>query len=104
MTVTFGTVASAKAIGFVVGTVFAFIANRYWTFQLGGQAMPREVGRFTAVYGTTLAANVGINSGVLAVIGRDQTSLIAAFVIATGVSATLNFLGMKFFAFSSTVP
>lgn len=51
----------AKAIGFLTGTVFAYFANRYWTF---GQK-PHAAGsawRFIVVYSLTLAVNVLVNS------------------------------------------
>lgn len=90
-------VAIAKTIGFLTGTVFAYIANRLWTFrhtQSGG-----SVPRFVLLYACTLGINVCINSGILLLAGTTHVGIGAAFVVATGCSAVLNFLGMKFFVF-----
>lgn len=80
----------AKGAGFLAGTVFSYFANRAFTFGRPGSPL-----RFALVYGATLLANVGINSGALAM-GAHQA---IAFLAATGVSAILNFAGMKLFVF-----
>jgi len=88
----------AKAAGFFVGTLCAYFANRFWTF---GNAQ-HEAGsgwRFIVLYGCTLAANVSINALALILLKGFSFAIESAFVLATGVSATLNFLGMKFFVF-----
>jgi putative flippase GtrA len=90
----------AKGAGFVAGTVFAYFVNRFWTF--GGRQHARgSAVRFIALYAGTLAVNVlinGVGLVVLASIGQD-VAVAAAFIAATGVSATLNFAGMKWFVF-----
>lgn len=96
---------AAKAMGFLTGTVFAYFVNRLWTFgateQSGGLL---QVFRFTAVYGGSLVANVAVNGVILGLAGRSEFVLAVAFVLATGVSATLNFVGMKFFVFRLASP
>lgn len=95
-------VATAKTIGFLTGTIFAYVANRLWTFrhtQSGG-----SVPRFVLLYTCTLSINVCINSGVLHLAGTNQLGIGAAFILATGCSAVLNFLGMKFFVFKRPAP
>jgi putative flippase GtrA len=52
---------SAKGMGFLIGTVFAYFANRFWTFGHKAHAIG-SVWRFIAVYSLTLAANVLVNS------------------------------------------
>jgi len=90
-------VATAKTIGFLAGTVFAYVANRIWTF--GHTRSGGNIVRFVLLYASTLGVNVFINSALLHLAGRSQTGIAAAFVLATGCSAVLNFLGMKFFVF-----
>jgi len=93
-------VAAAKTAGFLAGTVFAFFVNRQWTFARDKRHHPlRELALFAAVYGVSLAANVWVNGRVLALMGPGEGGIIAGFLAATAVSATLNFLGMKFLAF-----
>lgn len=88
----------AKGTGFVAGTVFAYIANQFWTF---GHVVPSKgsLWRFVLLYSVTLAANVVVNGAILEHMDAVQHAVQAAFVIATGVSAALNFIGMKFFVF-----
>ena len=88
----------AKAAGFLVGTLFAYFANRFWTFG-HAEHEAGSVWRFVLLYASTLVANVLVNSLMLAVL-RDVTgALQLAFVSATAVSASLNFIGMKIFVF-----
>ncbi|MBW8807565.1 MAG: glycosyltransferase, partial [Lysobacter sp.] len=89
----------AKTAGFVAGAVFGYFANRSFTFRVGAQWRRRELLSFIAVYLIALAANVAVNSLVLALLGRSETALALAFVAATGVSAAMNFVGLKLFVF-----
>ncbi len=90
-------VALAKGLGFIAGTIFAYHANRLWTFAAEG-GRRRFVG-FLALYAITLGVNVGVNGGALLLLGGGELALASAFLAATGASATLNFLGMKFLVF-----
>lgn len=89
---------TAKGMGFITGTVFAYLANRFWTFGHKQHADGTLI-RFLLLYSATLAANIIINSLVINLLNGFAWNLSAAFLIATGVSATLNFIGMKWFAF-----
>ena len=93
------TFAPSKGIGFTAGTLFAYFANRLWTFSARGGL--DRIARFIVVYGVNLGVNVGLNSFVLALLGYDQIDTILAFLVATAASATLNFLGMKFLVFTA---
>ncbi|PRC93971.1 GtrA family protein [Solimicrobium silvestre] len=88
----------AKAIGFLAGTVFAYFANRFWTFGHKSHASG-SLWRFVILYGITLGANVLVNSLALKLFADATDAVHLAFLLATGVSATLNFLGMKLFVF-----
>jgi putative flippase GtrA len=88
----------AKAAGFLLGTLFAYFANRFWTFGRKPH-VPGSAWRFLALYGSTLAANVLINALALKLLADVAAAFQLAFLLATGVSACLNFLGMKFFVF-----
>lgn len=92
------TVNTAKATGFLVGTLFAYFANRFWTFGHKSHA-PGSAWRFSVVYASTLGANVLINALTLQLLADMTIAFQLAFLLATGVSASLNFLGMKLFAF-----
>lgn len=90
----------SKANGFLFGTLYAYFANRYWTFAMGqARAGWAELARFATVYGVSLIVNVAVNGGVLALLGRSEIHLWVAFAVATAISAAMNFLGLKFFVF-----
>ncbi len=92
----------AKAIGFLLGTLFAYFANRFWTF--GNKShVPGSLWRFAALYGATLLANILFNSLALILFDDAIDAVHLAFLFATGISAALNFLGMKLFVFKSRV-
>ena len=91
---------SAKGVGFLGGTLFAFIANRLWTFGHKRHA-PGSAWRFIFLYLLTLVANILVNSLALKLMIDKGTSVQIAFLLATSVSAILNFLGMKVFVFKS---
>jgi putative flippase GtrA len=90
----------AKAIGFLIGTLFAYFANRFWTFghkmHISGTAI-----RFIFIYTLTLGANVVINAVSLTVFIDTPGAIEIAFLLATAISAILNFIGMKFFVFKA---
>lgn len=88
----------AKATGFLIGTLFAYFANRFWTFG-HRQHISSSAWRFVVLYSSTLGANVLINSLALKLFADAVAAIPLAFFVATGVSAALNFLGMKLFVF-----
>ena len=97
-----GAYALAKATGFIGGTIFAYFVNRRWTFG-HTQHLPNSAVRFALLYAATLGANVIINAGVLKITLASPWGVHIAFLVATGVSALLNFFGMKFFVFKHRV-
>jgi putative flippase GtrA len=92
----------SKGVSFSVGTVFAYFANRNYTFQstMGGFFIFTV---FTLLYLSTLVVNVVSNEIVLKLISQINSSLIIAFLIATTLSASLNFIGMKYIVFNSKI-
>lgn len=93
----------AKAGGFLTGTVFAYFANRFWTFGHRETADGSAV-RFAILYAGTLAINVVINAAALRVLVSNRFAVSIAFFLATGVSATVNFVGMKLVVFRKRPP
>ena len=90
----------AKAIGFMAGMIFAWFANRLYTFsQKGGF---RRITGFVLLYLGTLGLNVLANQLCLSVLGSTTLAYFGAFLVATGLSATANFLGMKLLVFRPT--
>ena len=93
----------AKGLGFIGGAILAYFANRFLTFNQQTTGKGRIV-RFILVYLLGLAANIVVNylsSHYLNPIAvMPEYILLIVFLLATGVSATLNFIGMKFFVFT----
>lgn len=88
----------AKGAGFILGTIFAYLANRMWTF--GRQEhVSGSLWRFLVLYSVTLGINIWVNSMTLVLLHTSDLAVKIAFLIATGVSALLNFIGMKWFVF-----
>jgi putative flippase GtrA len=87
----------AKAASFVAGALFAYAANRAYTFRAGHSAATFL--RFWAVYLFNLVVNVAVNALMLWLLSGIAARIILAFGIATALSAALNFLGMKHFVF-----
>ncbi len=87
----------AKAISFSVGAVFAYFANQHITFKANGS--PLFFLMFCILYLATLACNVAVNALGIAFLENVPFGINLAFLFATAVSATLNFLGMKFLVF-----
>lgn len=90
----------AKTIGFLCGALFAYFANRIWTFA---HKQPARGGffRFALLYSCTLGTNVLVNRSIISMLQNTPSKLQIAFLIATTISAALNFIGMKWFAFKS---
>jgi putative flippase GtrA len=93
----------AKGFSFISGTIFAYFANRFWTFNQQTTGFG-SIFRFVVVYILGLIANIAINYLCIAWFGSPalalEYTLLIAFILATGVSASLNFIGMKFSVFT----
>jgi putative flippase GtrA len=85
----------SKGISFLLGTVVAYIINKYWTFEKKEKSY-REMFQFGILYSFTLGANVSANKIVL---DLSNNTIILGFIVATGISTILNFFGQKWWVF-----
>ncbi|MDC1455987.1 GtrA family protein [Flavobacteriaceae bacterium] len=85
----------SKGISFLLGTVVAYIINKYWTFEKKEKSY-REMSQFGILYSFTLGANVLANKIVL---DLSNNTIILGFIVATGISTILNFVGQKWWVF-----
>lgn len=86
----------SKMLSFVSGSFLAFLLNKIWTFENSSSVKPQIV-KFAALYISTLVINNYTNSMFLELFNNT----LFAFLVATGVSTVLNFLGQKFWVFKS---
>ena len=88
----------AKGVSFVIGLIFAFFANKKWTFRSLKKSI-KEYWKFLLLYSFSLIINIFTNSFFLIILKFTIYKLAISFLIATICSATINYLGMKYFVF-----
>ena len=93
----------SKGISFITGTFFAYILNKYYTFEKRKKSF-MEIVNFFILYSISLFVNVYINKFSLILIGSlsildFQMNKTIAFILATGTSTVINFIGQKFWVF-----
>jgi len=88
----------AKSIGFALGTIFSFIANRNITFNVKNNFFGHLI-KFSMLYFTSMMFNVFVNSISLGLFINSNLKVQISFILATIISATINFVGMKYFVF-----
>ena len=91
---------ASNLIGYGAGMVTGFALNRQWTFQHTGRALPAFVR-----YGLLLALAYGAN--LITVLGLvEQLGINSYLAQAVGILpyAVVNYLGCRFFVFSSSRP
>ena len=89
----------SKGVGFFVGTVFAYFANKKVTFRSRNSGLLKFL-LFILLYLFSLSANVVTNEIVLYILNYTKLSFLLAFLIATALSASMNFFGMKYIIFN----
>ncbi|WP_090677001.1 GtrA family protein [Paenibacillus tianmuensis] len=87
----------SKAVSFIIGTIFAFILNKFWTFEKKALIWSEGI-KFFALYSITLTVNVVVNKLFLLLF---PGWFILAFLFATGASTVLNFIGQKWWVFKN---
>lgn len=93
---------TSKMCSFLIGTIYAYFLNKYFTFERGDQNQADFL-KFIVLYSFSLGLNVGANYFVLSVLSMYQDSWVvtAAFLFATGTSTVTNFIGQKYWVFRS---
>jgi putative flippase GtrA len=84
----------AKGISFILGTTTAYLLNRRFTFTASKGGRGRFAG-FVALYGTTFALNVGVNTLALALLPAMPLRTSLAWVLAQGTATAVNFVMLR---------
>lgn len=91
----------ARSVGFIFGTITAYLINRRWTFQ--AQPSMRRFLMVAGLYTLTYFVNVGLHAllyGLLTGWDWNETlAIVVAFVIAQGTATVINFVVQRVFIF-----
>ncbi|ACT60879.1 GtrA family protein [Hirschia baltica] len=85
----------AKTFAFIVGTIFAYLVNKKWTFN-DASGSHRKIFAVFTLYIFAMIINVGLNSFCISILGDNLAGKIIAYIFAVIPSAAVNFLGMKY--------
>ncbi len=102
-----GNEAVSKSISFVCGMTVTYFLNKFWTWKKKDRSHKRMV-KFVLLYGIALLINVGTNSALLYILHQYRNFVdlpfkyLIAFVGASGLSASVSFMGQKFWVFKTS--
>ena len=88
---------NAKRLSFCLGALFAFFANRTFTFRVT-EKNTRQPAIFAILYFISFIANSVSHDFVY----HKSAQAELAFLVATTVSTALNYLGQKFYVFKGS--
>ena len=90
----------SKGISFCIGATLAYFINRSFTFQSSKGGLIRFI-LFLLLYLFSLIINVISNEVIILHTVGITGSILFGFIIATVLSATINYLGMKYIIFKT---
>ncbi|WP_373566914.1 GtrA family protein [Corynebacterium kozikiae] len=102
MQVVFGfSAAGSRTVGFIFGTLTAYLINRRWTFQ--AEHSNKRLLQVSVLYSITYFVNVGGYNLLFDLFTHynmvQQAAVVVAFVIAQGTATVINFFVQRLFIF-----
>ena len=88
----------AKTLSFILGASFAYFANNKFTFKYNIYNK-KNIFLFVVLYVVSLTINVFINELLLYLLYAFNVKYFLSFFMATFISASVNYLGMKYIVF-----
>lgn len=97
----------ARTVGFIFGTLTAYLLNRAWTFR--AQKSFRRFAAVALLYTMTYLINVGGSRLLFELFSEvfgwaDSIALAVSFVIAQGTATVINFFVQRLFIFKNAEP
>jgi putative flippase GtrA len=86
----------SSAIGYIVGALFGFFFNKYWTYESDSKQYHKEMLKYFLVYTVSLFMGLGLLRFLVVVL---HLSPLIANVVTIGCTTITNFLGTKFIIF-----
>lgn len=90
----------SKGLSFILGSMFSYLLNRSWTFNNSKHSNIRLF-KFSLLYISTLLINVLTNYSFLLFFENFVFKIYTSFLIATVISASINYLVMAHYIFNS---
>lgn len=90
----------ARTVGWVLGTLLAYVINRRWTFRAGFSR--RRFGATMATYLVTYGVNIILYRQLQPLLETwvsPTMALVGAFVVSQAVATVINFLVQRFLIF-----
>jgi len=91
----------SKGISFILGTTTAYLLNKRFTFTGANTGGKGRFAGFVALYGTTFAVNVGMNSLVLYLLPPLDHDTSLAWLVAQGTATAINFVMLRYVIFKN---
>lgn len=92
----------ARLVSFPIAVVTTWWLNRSWTFQNADKSRPRsQFGRYLGVQLIGAISNFVTYALVIETFGVSISNAMVGFTVGSAVGMVVNFLGAKYYAFSS---
>jgi putative flippase GtrA len=89
----------SRVLGIAISMIWNFSMNRSMTFKAKEGKIKSQLAKWLIVYGVTSVINIIIFSIMIGIIGNSFWDRNIAFVLGTGITLVLNFIGSFFWTF-----